>query len=169
MATWRVPILGAATLPDTSGNVYPEPAAINLQSNDRYPHITWVFADTSTRDKLGGLFEVPGDYVGSPAIVLVWATTVTSGNVRWEFDYTAIADAESSDPSADQESVGSTVAVPGTARLYKVTSVSLTAGNFAASDTVQFVIARDGAESGPADTAAASVYLANALFRYADA
>jgi hypothetical protein len=169
MATRRGPsIFGHGTKPDDSGNVYREPHAI-FGSNDRYPQMLWVFKDTSTRDKLGGRFYVPKDYVGSPVIVLIWAATVTSGNARWEFDYTAIADAESGDPSADQESVGSTVAVPGTARLLKATSLSLTAGNFAADDQVQFAVARDGAEAGPADTAAGSIYLFDGFFQYSDA
>lgn len=169
VATHKINILGSATLPDVSGNVYPEPAALNLQSNDRYPNIVFVFRDTSTRDALGVAFQVPQNYVGTPKIGLVWGTTVTSGDVRLEFDYTAIADGESGDPSSDQESTGSTVIVPGTARLIKVTEVALTGSNFAAGDWVMGRIARDGAEAGPADTAAASVYLLGAYFSYADA
>jgi hypothetical protein len=169
MATHRIPILGAGTLPDTSGNVYFEPASINLQANDRYPHLVAVFKDTATRDKLGGTFAVPKNYVGSPQIVLVWSTVATTGNARLEFDYTAIADGESSDPSADQQTVALTQAAPGTARLYEFAVIALTAGNFAVDDIVQFSIARDGAEAGPLDTIADSLYLAAALFEYTDA
>lgn len=169
MATHKIDLLGAGTLPDTSGNVYQEPASVNMQVNDRYPNLVFVFADTSTRDTLGIAFRVPQNYVGTPLVGLVWATTVTTGNARLEFDYTAIADGESGDPSADQQTVASTVAVPATARLIKVTEIALTAGNFAAGDLVMARIARDGAEAGPLDTAAASVYLLAAYFSYADA
>jgi len=169
MATHSIPILGAATLPDTTGSVYPEPAAINLQSNDRYPGLVFVFADTSTRLKLGVGFEIPQNYVGTAKLRLIWATTVTSGKVVWEFDYTSIADAESSDPSADQESTTSTgVTVAGTARLLKVTDISLTSSNFAVGDWVEGVIVRDGADTTN-DTAAASAYLYGAAFVYNDA
>lgn len=168
MATLHLPILGAATLPDTSGNVYAEPQAVNLQANDRYSGLVFVFADTATRDKLGGSFRVPQNYVGTPKIGFVWACVPTTGNARWEFDYTAIADAESSDPSTDQESVAATVAAPGTARLAKVTEIALTAANFATADLVQFSIARDGLEAGPLDTIAGSLYLLAAYFSYAD-
>ncbi len=167
--TLHVPILGAATTPDTSGNVWQEPAAINFLSNDRYPQNVFAFADTSTRDTLGGNFRIPQNYVGTAKIGLVWACVPTSGNVRLEFDYRAIADGESGDPSSDQESVASTVAVPGTARLLKVTEITLTSGNFAAGDLVQFAIARDGAESGPLDTLAGVLYLLSAYFSYQDA
>lgn len=169
MAVHTLPILGAGTLPDTTGNVYPEPAAVNLQSNDRYPQSVFVFADTSTRITLGGNFQVPQNYVGTPKVRLTWACVPTSGDVRWEFDYTAVADGESADPSADQESVAATVTVPGTARLKKVTEIALTAGNLTAGDTVQFRVARDGAEAGPLDTLAGSAYLLAAEFSYADA
>lgn len=168
MTVFHQPILGAGTFPDTSGNVWAEPAALNFQSNDRYPEQVFVFSDTSTRDTLGGAFRVPQNYVGTPKIGLVWGTTVTSGNVRWEFDYTAVADGESADPSADQESVASTVAVPGTARLLKVTEIALTAANFSPGDLVLCAIARDGAEAGPLDTAADSVYLLSAYFSFTD-
>lgn len=169
LATRTIPILGAATLPDASGNVYLEPAAVNLESNDRYPGLVPVFKDTSTRLKLGVRFRVPDNYVGSPNIVLLWATTVTSGKVVWEFDYTAIAAGESADPSADQESTSSTgTTVPGTARLVAQDTIALTAANLAPGDWVEGSIVRDGADTTN-DTAAASAYLLGAFFQYADA
>lgn len=168
MATRSINILGAGCVPDTTGSVYFEPAAVNLQSNDRYPELVCVFADTSTRIKLGVNFRVPENYVGTAKIGLIWATTVTSGKVVWEFDYTSIADTESADPSADQESTSSTgTTVAGTARLLKVTEISLTSANLAAGDWVQGVIVRDGADTTN-DTAAASAYLLGAYFSYSD-
>lgn len=166
MATHKIDILGFPTMPDATGSVYPEAASTNFQANDRYPHMVWVFADTATRIKLGGSFRVPENYVGTAVVGLIWATTATSGNSDWEFDYTAIADGESGDPSADQEAVDAgAVAAPGTARLIKVTEISLTSANLAAGDLVQFAIARDGSQS---DTIAASLYLLGAYFKYAD-
>jgi hypothetical protein len=50
--------------------------------------------------------------------------------------------------------------------LIKVTNISLTSGNLAAGDLVQWALARDGAES---DTIAASVYVLGVYFEYADA
>lgn len=168
MATHVIPILGHGTLADTSGSVYQEPAAVNFQANDRYPHLVWVFADTSTRLVLGGTFRVPANYVGTAKILVVWGTTVTTGKVTWEFNYTAIATGETADPSADQEAVTSTgTTVPGTARLYAEESITLTSANLAAGDTVQFGLARDGSDATN-DTAAASAYVANVYFSYAD-
>jgi|SRR3990170_855171 len=158
-----VDILGSPTIPDTSGNVYAEPAAVNFQANDRYPGLVFVFADSGTRIALGIGFRVPDDYIGvSASIELIWGTTATTGDARLEFDYTAIADNESLDPSADQESVGATATVPGTARLRETTTLTLTPGNFAAGDWVEGQIVRDGADA--ADTLAASLYLIGATF-----
>lgn len=164
-----IPILGAATLPDSSGSVYPEPTAVNLEANDRYPGLAYAFADTSTRIKLGVRFRVPTDYVGAAKIYLVWATTVTTGKVVWEFDYTSAAITESADPSADQESVTSTgTAVPGTARILALETITPTAGNFASGDYVFASIVRDGADTTN-DTAAATVWLLGAYFGYDNA
>lgn len=169
MATRTLPILGFASLPDTTGNVFAEPAATALEVNDRYPGLVWVFKDTSTRLKLGVRFVVPQDYVGAPKLRLAWATTVITGKVVWEFDYTAVADAESVDPSTDQQTTASTgTTVPATARLLKVEDIALTAANFAAGDLVLGSIVRDGLDTVN-DTAAASAYLLAASFVYDNA
>jgi hypothetical protein len=159
----------ALGFPGTSGNVTPEPAAVTFQANDRYPQDVMKFADTATRDTLGFSFIVPQNYVGTPKVGLVWATTATAGNARLAVDLTSVADGESADPSADQESVAATVAAPGTARLQKYTELAFTGATFAAGDRVQGQIARDGAAAGPLDTIAAPVYLLSAYFSYADA
>ena len=166
MAVHHINVLGSATLPDASGNVYFEPAAVNFQSTGRYPNLVTVFANTATKDTLGVAFQVPVNYVGTAKIGLIWATTATSGNAVLGFDYTSIADGESGMPTTDQESVSSTVAAPGTARLLKYTEIALTSSNFAASDWVMGLLFRNGAG---ADTIAASVYLIGAYFSYADA
>lgn len=167
-ATHNVAILGSATLPDTTGSVYQFPAAVNLESNDRYPASVFEFADTSTRLKLGTRFRVPDNYVGTAKLRLAWATTVTSGKVVWECDYTAVADTETADPSTDQESTSSTgTTVPGTARLLKVETITLTSGNFTAGDVVFMSIVRDGLDTTN-DTAAATAYLVGAWFEYSD-
>lgn len=164
MATHIIPC--RFTLPDTSGNVYVEPASVGLQANDRYPLDVVAFLDTATRIGMGFIVRVPQNYVGTPAFLIEWATTATSGNADWEIDYTAVADAESLDPSADQENLGAVVAAPGTARLRKSSSISATAGNFAAGDLVMGTLFRDGSES---DTIAATLWVPGLYFSYADA
>lgn len=167
MSTFIISILGASTLPDTSGNVYPEPVAVNLQSNKLNPNMCFVFRDTSTTLNLGYSFRIPQNYVGTAKLILRWATTVTSGKVVWETAYTAVAAGATSDPAANTESTTSTgTTVPGTTRLEAEDSITLTSGNFAVGNLVQGVIIRNGADGN--DTAAASAYLLGAWFSYAD-
>lgn len=167
MATHAINIFGAATSLDSSGSVYMEPLAINLQANDRYPIMGFAFTDSGTRLKVGGAFVVPQNYVGTPKIRAYAITVATAGDWRYEFDYTAIADGETADPSSDQESVGATVTVPSTTRLLDIQDQNLTGSNFAVGDLVQFSIVRDGSDA--ADTLAATLYLVNAQFVYNDA
>lgn len=165
MATKRISILNGSALPDTSGSVYLD--SINsLNSNDFFPSLAWAFADTATRLLLRGSFRVPPDYVGTAVIGVIWATTATSGNSDWEFDYRAIADGETFDPTTNQESVDlSPDAAPGTARLLEYSTASLTSANLTAHDIVQFAIARDNADG---DTIAATEWLIDAFLQYSD-
>lgn len=166
MASHRLSFFHTLT-PDTSGNVYWQPASI-LDTNDLYPtNQVLVFTDTATHDKANGQFFVPKNYVGTANIVLRYKTTLTSGNTLWTANYTAIAAAETGDPAAAQETLaGSATAVPGTTNLLKDITIALTSANLAVDDTVLVQIGRNGAG---ADTAAGTLQLVDAYFDYADA
>lgn len=166
MATHRVGIIGAATLPDSSGNVFFESSSVK-DTNDRYPHLVAIFNDTATKIGLRGRFQVPQNYVGTPAIVVAWKSTAITGDVVWDFDYTAVAVGESADPSTDQESATVTDTAAGTTLLLNEASIPLTAANLAAGDEVLFTLSRDGAVAG--DTMAAAAILEAAYLEYADA
>lgn len=168
MATHRIPILGFGTVPDTSGNVFFEPYDIKA-TNDVWDRIILVFNDTATRLGLHGGFDVPQNYVGGATIVIQWSTTATSGDVEWDFDYRAIGgdDTESFDQAGTQESVNQNDTAPSAAHERMTASLALTASNFAAGDTVQFTLFRDGTDAG--DTIAAAVMAFAVLFEYTDA
>lgn len=168
MATHRIPILGWGTLPDTSGNVYIEPYDVKA-TNDVWDRLIWVFADTSTRLGLHGGFTVPKNYVGTAKIIVVWTSTATSGNCVWDFDYRAVGgdDTESLDQSGTQESVSATDAAPSAAHERMEASLTLTSGNLAVDDEVEFTLFRDGTDAS--DTMAAAALAFQVLFEYADA
>ena len=168
MATHRIPILGWATVPDTSGDVFFEPYSVKA-TNDQWDHLVCVFNDTATRIGLRGRFDVPQNYVGTANLVVVWTSTATSGDVEWDFDYRAVGgnDTESLDQSGTQESVNANDTAPSAAHERMEISISLTDGNFAAGDTVQFELFRDGTDAG--DTMAAAAMLFGLFFEYADA
>ena len=168
MATFRLPILGWGTTPDTGGDVFFEPYSIKA-TNDNWDSLIVVFNDTAARDGLHGRFDVPQNYVGTANVVIVWSSTATSGDVEWDFDYRAVGgnDTESLDQATAQESVNSNDTAPSATNERMEISISLTDGNFAAGDTVEWALFRDGTDVG--DTISAAVMLFDLYFEYADA
>jgi hypothetical protein len=168
VATHWQSILGHATLPDTSGNVFWEPYSVKA-TNDQWRHGVWIFNDTATRLLLYGQFVVPQNYVGSAKVYPVWTSTATTGNVVWDFDYRTVGgdDTTSLDQAGTEEALTVTDAAPTAAHRRLTPSMTPTAGNFSAGETVEFLLARDGANAS--DTMAAAVILFDLLFEYADA
>lgn len=169
MATHRLPILGAFTVPDASGDVFFEPysikAAIGL-----WEHLVAIFNDTSARDGLRGLFNVPQNYVDTANLIIVWTSTAITGDVDWDFDYRAVGgnDTESLDQATAQEQVTGNDIAPSAAHERMELSISLTDGNFAAGDTVPWELFRDGVTEGGGGISAA-VILVGLFFEYNDA
>lgn len=168
MATHRIPILGFNTVPDASGNVFLEPYSIKA-TNDVWRHLHFIFNDTSTRDLLYGLFNVPKNYVGTASLIIVWTSTATTGDVVWDFDYRTVAgnDTTSLDQAGTEEAVTVTDTAPGATDRRLEVSISLTSANLAADETVEFLFGRDGASGS--DTMAAAAQLVGLFFQYADA
>jgi hypothetical protein len=166
MATFRMDVLPSVK-PDDNNSRWINLASIG--TNDQWDHPVYQFDDTSTKDEAHGYFQVPKNYVGTANLIVVWSTTGTSGDVEWDFEYRAVGgnDSESLDQATAQESVNSNDTAPSAAHERMEISISLTDANFAADDTVQFRIGRDGTDSG--DTIAAAVYLVALIFEYADA
>jgi hypothetical protein len=168
MATLDIPVLWNAGKPDTSGNVYAVPSSIDRTT------APWIaqsvaFKDSGTRIGWGLRFRVPQSYVGTAVVVITWASSVTTGNVVWDFDYRALTgdNAESTNQAGTQEAVTVTDGAGGTAWFQMIATISLTSGNFAANDEVQAIIYRDGSDA--ADTLAATTFLDSLVFRFNDA
>lgn len=168
MATHRIPILGWATKPDTSGNAFFEPYTIKA-TNDAWQRMVLVLNDTATRIGVHGGFTVPKNYVGAAKLAIVWTTTATSGDAEFDFDYRAVGgnDTESLDQSGTQESVNLNDTAPSAAHERLECLITLTAGNFAVDDEVEFGFFRDGTDGG--DGIAAAVMVFSLLFEYSDA
>ena len=168
MATHRIPIFGFNTVPDSSGDVFLEPYTVKA-TNDVWGHLVFVFNDTATRIGVSGVFEVPENYVGTANLVIRWTTTATTGDVEFDFDYRAVGgdDLESLDQAGTQESVNQNDTAPSATDERMTATLTLTDGNFAAGDTVEFELFRDGTDAG--DTLAAAVQIHGAFFEYADA
>jgi putative transposon-encoded protein len=164
MATHRLFIPATSFLPDATGNCYPKPTLID-DANDRFPHEILALKDSGTRTGASASFLVPKNYVGTPKGYVVWRSTATSGAVVWDVDTKAIADAESLDPSTDDDAQTVTTTTPGTARLRKDSTVTFS-GTYAADDEVLVSVYRDGAQA--ADTLAAEALFEGFIFEFAD-
>ena len=168
MATHRRAILGFATLPDNSSDVFFEPYSVKA-TNDVWKRLVLIFNDSGTRIGLRGAFNVPKDYVGAPKIIVVWTAIATTGDVEWDFDYRAVGgnDTESLDQAGTQESVNLNDTAPSAIHERMEAILAVTAGNFAADDTVLFELFRDGTDGG--DTMAAAAIVHEVIFEYSDA
>lgn len=168
MATHRISILGGVS-PDTTGNAWFEPYTI-VASNDVWKHEILRLKDAAADCGIYGQFSVPKNYVGTAKIVIVWSSTVTSGNWYAGFNYRAVGgdDSESLDQSGTQESVTPAVdAAPGAANRRMEFSLTLTSANLAVDDLVEFFFFRDN-DNG-SETLAGDIQIHDLLFEYADA
>ncbi len=158
----RIDLLGGLVNPLAA---YQEPYTIRA-TNDVWQHLVWVFPDTATRDGIAGSVAIPSNYTGGATLKIVWTSTVTTGNVVWDFDYRSVGgdNTSSLDQATVQESVTVTDAAPTAANNRLEASVALTASNLAAHDTLQFTLYRDGADAG--DTMAAAALLVGAYIEY---
>lgn len=166
MATRRLSIF-SSLVPDTSGNVYLEPASVR-QTNDRYPGLPLIFKDAAAKSSAGFRFDLPQDFVSAPLFRVVWSTPTITGSVVWDVDYTAVGgdDTESLDPATDQEVLTVTDVAPAAANRRLIPSVAATAANFAVGDTVVGKLSRDGLDA--ADTLADAVMLYDLVFEYSN-
>lgn len=166
MATRWKSILGASWKPNVAG-VYVADYS-EFATNDLWDSTIVVFPNSGTRDGLVGRFIIPSWFVSVPEIVVVWTGITTTGNVVWDFDYRAIGgnDAESLDQATVQEALTVTDAAPTAAHNMLTATMSMTAGNLATQDVVEFELFRDVANV--ADTYADNALLFELYFRASD-
>jgi hypothetical protein len=172
MATKRVPILGLATVPDSTNDCLLG-RYDSYGSNDVWKHLVLVFgasnaAAPTVRAGVYGRFAVPKDYVSTAKIIVVWTATLTSGDVVFDFDYRTVGgnDTTSLDQSGTEESVSVTDTAPGAAHRRLEAELNPTDANFTADDEVEFYLVRDGTDG--ADTMAGSALVFAAFFEYTD-
>ena len=159
---------------DNSGSVSMVPYdATDGTANDVWKHLVAVFNDTSTDLYAYGFAVVPKNYVGSAAVYVLWNAdnNVVTNKVKWGFSYRTLVANDSLDQATAQESVqnatGTTTS--GTADGLNLTQIgTLTAGNFAADDAVEYRLERLGSDTTN-DTLAGRAVVHGLLFQYGDA
>jgi hypothetical protein len=154
-STFYKNLLDSANLnPDTSGNVYWEPAAIK-RTNDFFQEGVWVFNNPSADESLYGSIELPRGSAGNAAINIIWSSTATSGTVQWSFAYRVITadDTNSLDQSSAVQTATNSDTAPTAANRRMVTAMTVTDANFGTAGTLQWKLTRVDAS----DTLAAAV------------
>jgi hypothetical protein len=161
--TRRKSVLNWKTLPDTSGNVFFEPYTIK-STNDFFGVGNWIFNNPGADLKLYFSHEIDDTYVGTASFIVVWTSTIISGNFGIEIGYRCISgnDAESLDQATAQEVLNTTDVAPGATDRRMEISLALTSANCAAGDTIQGYIARDDS----ADTLAGAISLWDLMLTY---
>lgn len=169
MATHQISI--AQNLrPDTTGRAFFEPYTVKA-TNDIFGHFVMVLNDPSSGQEHGfyGQFVVPQNYVGSAAVVPVWTSTATTGNCRMRFSYRSVGgdDTTSLDQASFEEQSAVTDAAPTATGRRLTPTISPTAGNFSAGETITFYFTR--LDDTGTDTMAAAATVHDLVFQYADA
>lgn len=132
--------LGAFSAP-----VIPEPSPLTF-SNDLANHLIARFPDAAGDVGIGGSLTIPDITITTVQVVCNLTFNATTGTFEFVFRYRAIGgdDAETMDPATWQQTVASGAENAPTTAFNKLRIVlSLTAGNFAANDVVQYQFFRD--------------------------
>lgn len=174
MATHTDPILGFATLPDTSGNVFFEELETAVATAAANLHMLgFTMPDPGAADEgLYGKFRIPDGYVGTPVLVItgILNGTISAGlTLAFGLQQTGgIADNETADVAFETEDTAS--ADPQSSShadedMYEET-ITITPGSaYVAGDEVFFFFYRDGS----VDDATFEFNLTGLYFRWNDA
>lgn len=166
--------IGAAILPDGSAsNAAPAIQRVQSSASAPKPYFLQAAFDAATDEMLMWAFQMPGDYVGTLAIsVLYKMASATSGSVRFEARIAAVTSGDSED--VDAVAFGTTNsagdAVPGTAGYLGDFSITLSnADSLAAGDFVVVWLNRDADGTTGTDDATGDCEVVAVTLTYADA
>jgi hypothetical protein len=168
MATHRIPIMGANTVPDISGEVYMAP----ISSMDTHTNVknqlcmVMDYPQGAADSGFYGSFKVPKNYVGTPKIVVMGTFVGAPANTfAVGCQLVGLADSESIDTAYEAEDLANEGTWTGYADedMFEI-SITMTV-TLAADDTVFYWFFRDDS----ADNQTQAFLLTSLEFEYADA
>lgn len=170
MATKRIPILGASTVPDSSGDCFPD-AVVNQLSLASAPgnEMCFVMVDPNGGGDHGlyGKFSVPQDYSGSPVLVIrgILDGAPTTTAIAFGFQGKPLADDEAYDAALATQDIASASSVSQSDEdVYEETITLTNLGTLAAADDVDFFFFIDDS----VHTFTGNFLLTGLFFQYAD-
>lgn len=168
------------------GHVFPDGSSNNLapgfervkssdtaSSTNTPPYFFQYAFDASNDESVMWQFQVPGDYVGSPAIRVKYKmASATSGVVRFEGRIAALTDGDATSMNAKAfattNSVGDTVPATTAGKVGEFT-ISLTNNDsLAALDMCVLQLRRDADGTTGTDDAAGDCHVVGVMFEYSD-
>jgi len=167
MATHCFPILSGVLPLDANAYLAPYLVA-NAATTQNF--LCWRMSGTAD-SQLSGLFRVPANYVGTPALKITWTSQTTTGNCVFNFRHrtmtagSSLADISTS-PTERADTV-TTSSKPGAADQVEEDSISLTTTDLAAGGLVYFELERKATDGS--DTKTDWVEVLDVSFQYADA
>ena len=169
MATHDLPILGASTLPDTSGAVFFEPIEIAVATTAANLNMLAItMPDPGAADEgFSGAFTIPQNFVDTPVLVIRGILNGTPANtLGFGFNFTiGIADKETADIAYETD-LDNNATWTGYAdeEMYTETITITPSAAFVAGDQVFYFFYRDGS----VDDATFEFNLTGLFFRYND-
>ena len=170
MATHEIPILGAMTAPDSSGDVFFEPleTAMTLATAAFGTLLgCTMLAPTGSDIGLYGKFNIPQNYSGTPVVVIRGAISEAANTLAFGFQQLGRDDSEAIDIALEAEDLANNATWTGYAAedIYEETIAITPAAAYVAGDEVFFFFFRDD----NVDTQTGEFHLTGLFLRYADA
>ena len=162
MATARIPILNAASVPDTTGECYFQPISTALTIANSMKQLVLTLADPTADTGIYGSFRVPADYASGGTLVCDHVEDgASAGNKGFGISFVARADGESIDAAWDN-TVTWTKAGANSDEQMDTTSQAMTSLTTAAAEQVLFYFFRDFS----ADTFVGDLHSLGVYFEY---
>lgn len=146
MATHRIPIMGAMTVPDSTGECYMSVISVEMSlATGLMKNLVMTLKDPSADTGFYGVFEVPQNYAGTPVIAVVGVLdgTVGATSVDFEFSYVTRADNETVEAGWEESVTFNSGNTNGWTDEDLMTLSNACTANFSAGDTVFFYFKRD--------------------------
>ncbi|MEE9586114.1 MAG: hypothetical protein V3W09_04360 [Nitrososphaerales archaeon] len=170
MATHEIPILGAMTAPDSSGDIFFEPLetamTLGTATFGSLLGLT-MLAPTGSDIGIYGKFNIPQNYVGTPVLVIRGAIAQAASVLAFGLQQIGRDDSEAIDTAFEAEDTASNSDWTGYAAedIYEETITITPAAAYVAGDEVFFFFYRDDS----ADTQTGEFHLTGLFLRYNDA
>ena len=152
-----------ASRPDASGLVTFEPYS-NFDTGATIDPIICRFQDQSLKVGVNCQFKVPGDYLSTPLLRILWNAIPTTGNAIWDWSVLPRAVGEDMGAAPVRTSETVTTAVNGTTFFLNESVIALTDADYSPGDTVLAILFRDALNAS--DTLNADTFVFDALFDY---